>query len=61
MAEAGQIFPEYTFIEIDEQGRIWLVQNHFESPSVIYEMQSASQGKYIIDLYDDCEEIEIYP
>lgn len=48
-AEAGKIFPSYTHIEIDEQGQIWLIQNHFESESVIMEMESSSNGEVIID------------
>jgi hypothetical protein len=48
-AEAGTIFPQLTSIEIDEQGNIWLVQNHFESDSVIIEMESSAKGKYIDD------------
>ena len=59
MAEAGRIFPLFTHIEIDEQGKIWLIQNNFESESVIREMESSSKGKVIIEekfemeYYDD--------
>lgn len=49
MAEAGQIFPEHTSIEIDEAGNIWLIQNHFESESIIIEMESSAKGKVIDD------------
>lgn len=49
MAESGQILPEFTHIEIDEQGRIWCIQNHFESDSVILEMESSSKGEVIYD------------
>lgn len=52
MAESGRIYPEYTHIEIDEAGVIWLIQNHFESPSVILEMQTSSLGEAIIEDYD---------
>lgn len=48
-AEAGRIFPSFTHIEIDEKGQIWLIQNHFESDSVIIEMESSSKGKVIED------------
>lgn len=48
-AEAGRIIPEYTSVEIDEKGQIWLIQNHFESESVIIEMESSSKGKVIED------------
>ena len=57
MAEAGRIFPSFTHIEIDEQGRIWLIQNHFESESVIMEMESSSKGDVI---YDDLSYLEDY-
>lgn len=62
MAFAGKIFSSYTSIEIDEQGVVWLIQNHFESDSVIVEMESSSKGKviyghddgiYYADVYDD--------
>ena len=46
-AEAGRIHPEYTFIETDEQGRIWLVQNYFEDESVLMDMESSAKGDVI--------------
>lgn len=49
MAESGQILPEFTHIEIDERGQIWLIQNHFESDSVIIEMESSANGEVIYD------------
>lgn len=49
MAEAGKIYHEYTTIETDENNVIWLVQNHFESDSVIAEMESTAHGNVIID------------
>ncbi len=55
-AEAGKIFHEYTSVEISEDGVIWLIQNHFENPSVINEMESTSKGEVIIDsgwVYED--------
>lgn len=55
MATAGKIFHNYTSVEIDESGRIWLILNHFESPSVIEEMQASSNG---ITLIDDFENID---
>lgn len=53
MAEAGRIFPSFTHVEIDEQGRIWLIQNHFESDSVIIEMESSSKGDVIVEEVGD--------
>jgi hypothetical protein len=49
MAEAGKIYSQFTHIEIDEQGKIWLIQNHFESESVILEMESSFRGSVIVD------------
>ncbi len=49
MATAGRIFEEFTHIEISEDGIIWLIQNHFESDSVIAEMESSAHGNVIID------------
>jgi hypothetical protein len=49
MAESGKIFPAFTQIEIDEKGQIWLIQNHFESDSVIMELESSSRGVVIYD------------
>ena len=49
MAEAGKIYSEYTHIEIDEKGQVWLIQNHFESDSVITEMEASAHGHCIID------------
>lgn len=49
MAQAGRIYHEYTHIETDEQGHIWLIQNHFESDTVIEEMDAAAHGEVIID------------
>ena len=49
MAEAGRIYPTYTHIETDEQGNHWLVLNHFESDSVIEELESSAKGVCIID------------
>lgn len=48
-AEAGRIFPEYSSIEISEDGTVWFIQNHFESESVIIEMESSAKGKIIDD------------
>jgi hypothetical protein len=57
MATAGKIYPTFTKIEIDEKGRVWLIQNHFESETVIEEMEEAARGRVIVDegyeLYDD--------
>lgn len=49
MAESGKIFPAYTHIEIDENGVIWCIHNHFESDSVILEMESTANGHVIYD------------
>ena len=49
MAEAGKILPSYTHIEIDEKGQIWCIHNHFESESVIIEMESSAHGEVIYD------------
>lgn len=62
MAHAGKIYPEYTQIEIDEDGIIWLIQNHYESESVITEMESTAHGNVIIDkgwIYAD-EELDYF-
>lgn len=47
MATAGKIYT--TSVEISEDGTIWLIQNHFESDSVITEMESSAHGRCIID------------
>jgi hypothetical protein len=57
MAEAGKIFHNFTQVEIDEQGNIWLIYNHFESESVIMEMESTSRGEVI---YDDISLLDSY-
>jgi hypothetical protein len=49
MAEAGKILQSYTHIEIDESGKIWCIHNHFESDSVIMEMESTARGEVIYD------------
>lgn len=58
MAHSGRIFHNYTFIETDEQGNIWVVLNHFEGESVLMEMESSSRGQVMDDgawlaKYDD--------
>jgi len=62
MAEAGKIYSDYTRIEIDENGIIWLIQNHFENPSIITEMECSSRGHCVIDdgWIEDEEEYDIF-
>lgn len=59
-AEAGRIFQSFTHVEIDEQGKIWLIQNHFESDSVIIEMESSSRGRVIYDYDDGIYHADVY-
>lgn len=49
MAEAGKIYHNITRIEIDEQGHIWLVQNNFETDSIISDLEAVSHGYVIIE------------
>jgi len=56
MAFAGKIYHDSTHIEIDEKGQIWLIQNHFQSDTVIEEMNAVEHGLVIID-----DEYELYP
>jgi hypothetical protein len=56
MAFAGKIYPEFTHIEIDESGQVWLIQNHFQSDTVIEEMNASAHGFVIID-----DEYDVYP
>lgn len=56
MATSGKIFHQHTTVEIDEAGRIWLIQNHFESSSVIEEMQASANGITIVEKIDSYDE-----
>lgn len=56
MGFAGKIYHDSTHIEIDENGQIWLIQNHFQSDTVIEEMNAAAHGLVIID-----DEYELFP
>lgn len=64
MVEAGKIFPSFTHIEIDEKGQIWCVHNHFESDSVIMEMESTARGEVIYDdgfaLFDEYDDDPLF-
>lgn len=56
MAEAGQIYHEHTRIEIDENGVIWMIQNNFESDSVILDLESSSKGVCTMEDFDFYDE-----
>lgn len=51
MANAGKIHHNQTFIEITEDGKIWLVQNYFDDDSVLLDMERSKNGDVIDDIF----------
>lgn len=48
MAYVGKIFPQFTHIEIDEQGHIWQILNNL-NPTVIEDLEHSAHGEVSID------------
>lgn len=55
MAYIGRIFPQFTKIEIDENGNIWQTFNNAGS-TVIEELDAAAHGIVFIEEMEDIQE-----
>jgi hypothetical protein len=59
-ATAGKIYIQDNFIEIDEQGKIWLMVNYLEDISIMQDMQASETGNVLQEEEFELVEFDYY-